>query len=119
MRYNDIIKFFDDNNLPLSIEQKELIETKSKRPVKVKVKRTRSSPEWDNYRRNCIVDGIKPMSFEKWNNIKTEKEPEDMSRWNGARTAPTLWDKINKDPVFEETLRIRTGSQFDPTMSNR
>jgi hypothetical protein len=60
------------------------------------------------------------MSYDKWLNIRIDKKKqEDMTRWENAKTAPTIWDKIDKDTVFEKTLRIRTGSEFDPTMGNR
>jgi hypothetical protein len=133
--YNQIIKFFQDNNLPLSRNQVELIASKVREEVDArdrqierrtikKIKRNRSSPEWEKYRADCISDGIKPMSFDKWNsvldkNLNKDKKPENLSRWNNAKSAPTLWDKIDKDPVFEKTLRIRTNSETDPTMGNR
>jgi hypothetical protein len=130
-RYNQIIKFFLDNNMPLTRQQVELIASKvreevdardktiEKRSIK-KVKKPKESSEWKKYKYNCISDGIKPMSYDKWLNIRIDKKKqEDMTRWENAKTAPTIWDKIDKDTVFEKTLRIRTGSEFDPTMGNR
>ena len=130
-RYNQIIKFFLDNNMPLTRQQVELIASKvreevdardkriEKRSIK-KAKKPKEPSEWKKYKDNCISDGIKPMPYDKWLNIRIDKKKEEnMTRWENAKTAPTIWDKIDKDPVFEKTLRIRTGSEFDPTMGNR
>lgn len=65
-----------------------------------------------------------PLKYEQW--VRLNKPPEDLTRWKGARTAPTLYEKIEKDPVFAAALRTRLPIDEDgdvcrdnPTMGNR
>ena len=30
-----------------------------------------------------------------------------LTRWAGAKSAPTLWEKIENDPVYEKAVKIR------------
>lgn len=105
------------------MDQIELIESKGKRIVQVQVKKTRPTPEYIRYQRLCVMDNIKPMQYDTWNKLQSvseTKEPENIARWENARSAPTLWDKIENDPVFANTLKLRTDPLCQSiTMSNR
>ena len=73
--------------------------------------------KYKDYCANCQDDGIKPMTYEKW--VKNHNpNPDELPRWKGAKTAPTLWDKVRKDPVFNFTLRNRVGDDAIPTREN-
>jgi len=37
------------------------------------------------------------------------EEQEYLTRWKGARSHPSLWEKIDRDPVYESALKGRTG----------
>lgn len=30
-----------------------------------------------------------------------------LERWKGAKSAPSVWEKIDKDPVYEQAVKIR------------
>ena len=81
--------------------------------------------EYQNYYANCQEDGIQPMQYGVWQN-NHNPTLNDLSRWNKARTAPSLWEKINKDPVYDAILNTRIRKDNDgmilsdvPTMGNR
>ena len=65
------------------------------------------------------------MQYDKWQN-NHNPTMNDLSRWNKARTAPSLWEKINKDPVYDAILNTRIRKVNNgvilsdtPTMGNR
>jgi hypothetical protein len=80
--------------------------------------------EYQKYYANCIEDGIQPMQYDKWQ--KNHTTMNDLSRWNNARTAPSLWEKMDKDPVYNAILNTRIRKDDNgmilsdtPTMGNR
>jgi hypothetical protein len=47
-----------------------------------------------------------------------------LRRWAGVKSAPTLFEKIDKNPVYEATLKSRTsidefGKTSEPNMGNQ
>jgi hypothetical protein len=81
--------------------------------------------EYQNYYANCREDGIQPMQYDKWQN-NHNPTVDNLTRWNNARTAPSLWDKINKDPEYNAILNSRIRKDREgmilsdaPTMGNR
>lgn len=63
--------------------------------------------------------------IERSNRIEESKKLED--RWNRSRVAPTIWEKIDKDPVYSKHMRDRVCIEDkdgnieygEMTMSNR
>ena len=43
------------------------------------------------------------------NDPKYIEEQKYLNRWKGAKSAPSLFEKIDKDSVYEGTLKSRTG----------
>jgi hypothetical protein len=81
--------------------------------------------EYQNYYANCIEDGIQPMQYDKWQK-NHNPTVDNITRWNKARTAPSLWEKMEKDPLYNAILNSRIRKDNDgmilsdaPTMSNR
>lgn len=72
----------------------------------MKKKKQKYPPEYQNYVLNCNDDNIEPMSYDLWVKNHNTKQ-ENLSRWNGSRTAPSLWEKMKKDPVYMHTLTSR------------
>lgn len=60
------------------------------------------------YSENCKLSDLKPMNLDMWikNNINRPPK-EDLSRWKNTKTAPSLWEKMNKDPVYEAQIMRR------------
>jgi len=42
--------------------------------------------------------------------IPRPEEIEYLKRWQGVRSAPSLWEKMERDPVFERQVKSRDGS---------
>jgi hypothetical protein len=75
--------------------------------------------DYQRYKNLCESDGIKPMDINKWLFMHTDKH-EDMSRWNKSRTAPSLWEKMDKDVLYDSLLKGRVDPDIDyVSMSNR
>ena len=81
--------------------------------------------KYQDYCANCRDDAIEPMSYHKWQKNHS-KSADNLIRWNNARTAPSVWDKIDKDPEYKAILNTRIKRDDDgtilsekPTMSNR
>ena len=78
---------------------------------------------YSEYKRNCISDNIEPMSEKMWkkrHRPKNRKPKEDLSRWKYSQSAPTIWEKKEKDIVFSNILDERARDGFEgSSMSNR
>jgi hypothetical protein len=81
--------------------------------------------EYQNYYANCIGDNIQPMQYDKWQK-NHNSNLDNLTRWYKARTAPSLWEKIEKDPEYNAILNTRIRKDNNdvilsdtPTMGNR
>lgn len=63
------------------------------------------------YVRKCEKDQITPMSYDKWKTNHREQDP-SMKRWKKAKSAPSLWEKRDKDPVYASNMRSTLGTQW-------
>lgn len=90
--------------------------------MNIRINDTVDKSKYKDYCLNCEDDNIKPMSYDQWTK-HYNPNPDELPRWKRSRSAPTLWDKIRKDPVFEYTLKSRIGDGDDfpesPSMGNR
>ena len=66
----------------------------------------RPNKKYIQYCNNCSEDGIKPMNYNVW---KTHHNPSSakLSKWKNAKYAPSLWEKIDKDPIYRSILELR------------
>lgn len=46
------------------------------------------------------------------------EEIDYLKRWKGAKSAPSLWEKMDKDPVFDHAVKSRGAGENGSTMSN-
>lgn len=86
---------------------------------------------YKDYLQNCKSDNIEPMSEKSWkkrhrhknrkpnSTVYNKGQKEDLSRWNNAQYAPSLWEKMEKDLLFSEILEQRLDESGNTTMSNR
>jgi hypothetical protein len=67
----------------------------------------------------------KGLKYVNKNDPKYIEEQRYLKRWNRVKSAPSLFEKIDKDAVFESALKGRTGEDGDigegggSTMGNR
>ena len=47
------------------------------------------------------------------------EEREALKRWNGSKSAPSLWEKIDQDILYESALKNRGAISDAGTMSNQ
>jgi hypothetical protein len=51
--------------------------------------------------------------------IPRPEEIEYLKRWEGARSAPSIWEKMDRDPVYERQTKLRNDLSSSPgSMSN-
>jgi hypothetical protein len=72
-----------------------------------------------------MEDNIQPMQYDKWQK-NHNSNVDNLTRWHKARTASSLWEKIEKDPVYNAILNTRIRKDNNdvilsdtPTMGNR
>lgn len=47
------------------------------------------------------------------------EEREALKRWNGSKSAPSLWEKIDRDVIYESALKNRSETSDAGTLSNQ
>jgi hypothetical protein len=65
--------------------------------------------DYQRYVNLCESDGIKPMNYDKW---KVSVRPQDenlVKKWKGAKTAPSVWEKRERDPAYAHSMRDSMG----------
>jgi len=91
-------------------------------------KKKKSRNQYDAYVRACNVDGIEPMSIQKWQNLQKKAKNHVKDNFLSKKpTKRTLWSKIDRDPVFAAAINSRIEkdefgnimSGENLTMSNR
>lgn len=60
--------------------------------------------EYEVYVSSCKEDKITPMHYDKWKSNFREQDP-SLERWTNSRTAPSLWEKRDRDPAYAATMR--------------
>jgi hypothetical protein len=60
-----------------------------------------------------------PMTWEQWQRIEIDKKIAQENFPSHNPPKKTLWDKLEKDPVYYSTLKGRVGDCGEPTMGNR
>ncbi len=83
---------------------------KNSKPKKKQEKRPPDS-EYDKFVEECKADGIHPMDYKKWKKSIRLQDP-SLKRWKGARTAPSLWEKRDKDPAYASSMRETLGTAW-------
>ena len=80
--------------------------------------------------RDAVCPGCQRVLERLCNNTKKPKGPrlaperpeenEYLKRWKGARhTHPTFWEKMDKDPVYDRAVKIRTDEFGEHKMGTR
>ena len=46
------------------------------------------------------------------------EEEQYLNRWKGSKSAPSLWEKMERDPAFDYALKTRDIGENGSTMSN-
>lgn len=51
--------------------------------------------------------------------VPRPEEIEYLKRWQGARSAPSIWEKMDSDPAYEKQTKLRNDLHASPgSMSN-
>ena len=63
---------------------------------------------YSEYCNTCKKTNTEKKKFDDWLEYTMTKPSRDnVTRWEGTRTAPSLWEKISKDPVYESQIMSR------------
>jgi len=66
----------------------------------------RNTPkEYQDYYRQCQINGIGPMAYEKWQVLQNNRKKDNFPSHDPPKK--TLWDKIDKDLLFRSQLETR------------
>jgi hypothetical protein len=88
----------------------EKLNKKKSKPKKKREKRPHD-PEYDKFVEECKADGIQPMHYKQWKKSVRPQDP-NLKRWKGARTAPSLWEKRDRDPAYASNTRGTLGTAW-------
>jgi hypothetical protein len=89
--------------------------------------KTVTPPDYGNMCPVCqrIISG-RATQHEKPKNTKKPKmapvrpeEIEYLKRWKGAKSHPSLWEKMDRDPIYNAALKNREEGEFGTTLSNK
>jgi hypothetical protein len=62
--------------------------------------------EYTRYKNLCELDRKQFMCFQKWL-ISHRPQDKSLDRWRGSSGAPSLWDKLDKDILYDAQLKTR------------
>lgn len=93
-----------------NLEKKNKVKKKKVKKPQIPHIPKNAPKKYIDYHEECLTNNKIPLSMIEWNKkISIAEQKRLNSKWKGARQAPSLWEKMDRDPVYESTLIKRGG----------
>lgn len=96
----------------LQICRRELNGLKKKQNKQNKQRMLTKDTAYEFYVRSCEADNIIPMSYDKWKKSVRPQDENLEKKWENSKSAPSLWEKREKDPVYAASFRGTLGTAW-------